>query len=723
MTEKLSTWRFDIGAPKHATGYTLVFASIKDALPTVVYCGPTLPNDASLNDFARADARPLTPGTLDQLAPLSVLPEEGQGFQGYCGIRVEDDKAKPALTQFRISKVNSAVNELCFHAEDRTLGLSLSILLSCEPDSAVLQLATELRNTGKTHWRVSWLSVPVLPVDQTFDVMQEYRGRWTQEFTPVRSEIQCGVHQRESRRGRTGHDHFPGLIVGEAPLAWNRGRTAAMHYSYSDVHRTVVEGLPDGRVQVQAGVAETQPLPPDAVLNSGSAYWSFSESGINQLANNYQHFVREHLIQLPTPNAPRYVNYNCWEAIYFDHNIERLKSLADSAALVGAERFVLDDGWFGSPGLPRNDDTTSLGDWFVDKQKYPNGLTPLIEHVNGLGMRFGLWFEPEMVNLNSALARQNPTWVLRHGAVRHVEGRQQYLLDLSNPAVVEYLFDCLHTVLSDHNIEYIKWDMNRDATRAVDATGQRSLVRHSNAVQSLMGRIRQAHPEVEIESCASGGGRIDYRVLQNTHRVWLSDSIDARVRWKMQSEAFVFLPASVYGSHVGAEKSHTSARKQTMSFRAMVAMTGHMGIESDMTALDERDQNTLMRYISLYKEHREWMHSGYQYRLDSPKAPILSQQFVADNRSRFLLFSATLDVMVDETTAPIRLVGLDPQASYEVSLVNKDDINPLATRQFDHPLVTQDTSQMSGAQLMHQGIVPPFSMPDTMWLFYGAVIT
>jgi len=688
-----------------------------------VYCGAALPIESRLDDIARADTRPLTPGTLDQLAPLSLLPEEGQGFHGYCGLRAEDKDGKPALTQFQITSVEKTENTLCFCAEDQSLGLAVCIRFSCEANSEVLQAVTELRNIGGTHWRVSWLSVPVLPIDQSFDVMQEYRGRWTQEFTPVKSKIKCGVQLRESVRGRTGHDHFPGLIVGEAPLAWTRGRAAAMHYSYSDVHRTVIESLPDGRRQAQAGVAETRQLSPNTKLDSGTAYWAFSQKGINQLANKFQQFVRSHLIELPTPNAPRYVNYNCWEAIYFDHTIERLKNLAESAAAVGAERFVLDDGWFGTPGLPRNDDTTSLGDWFVDEDKYPDGLTPLIEHVNGLGMRFGLWFEPEMVNLNSALAKQNPSWVLKHGDVRHVEGRQQYLLDLTNPDVAEYLFECLHTVLSGHNIEYIKWDMNRDATRAVDASGYRSLVRHSDAVQALMTRIRQSHPKVEIESCASGGGRIDYRVLQNTHRVWLSDSIDARVRWKMQSEAFVFIPPSVYGSHVGAEKAHTSARKQPMSLRAMVAMTGHMGIESDMAELNEHDRHTLMRYISLYKEHRQWMHSGSQYRLDTPQTHTLAQQFVASNLSQFMLFSATLDVMVDETTAPLRLVGLDPQANYSIKLINKDDIDPLATRTFDHPLVNQDATRMSGVQLMQQGIVPPFPMPDSMWLFYGAKIS
>jgi len=690
-----SAWRLDIGSPGHSSGHTLVFAAINNALPSVAYSGQFLPDNTSLEAVVDAALRPITPGTLDQIAPLSLLPEEGRGFQGYCGLQLSDSQGRPALTQFQLENVQRTHNGM--------------------------HIWTELSNSGTSAWRVDWLSVPVLTIDQSFPLMQDYIGRWTQEFTPMQRRIERGVYVRESRRGRGGHDHFAGFIVGQEPLAWNRGCAAAMHFSYADVHRTVLECLPDGRRQCQAGIAETRWLEPGATLHSGDAYWTFSSTGNNALAHNFQHFVRRHIVQLPEPEAPRLVNYNCWEAIYFDHDVDKLKRLASSAAEVGAERFVLDDGWFAAPGIPRNDDTSSLGDWTVDVTKYPDGLSPLIEHVNALGMQFGLWFEPEMVNANSALAKQHPDWVLTHGPAEHIEGRNQFLLDLSNSEVTEYLFEQLHNVLSQYNIRYIKWDMNRDATRAVDASGQRSLVRHSEAVFALMARIRTAHPLVEIESCASGGGRIDYRVLRNTHRVWLSDSIDARVRWKMQSEAFVFVPPSVYGSHVGAEKVHTSARKQPMSFRALVAMTGHMGIESDMAELSPADRSTLMRYISLYKQNRQWMHAGLQYRLDTDQPATVAQQFVSPDQDRFLLFSATLDVLVDETTAPIRCQGLRSDEMYAVTLVNQDDIDASATRIFDHPLVQAEPALMSGAQLMQQGIVPPFPMPDTMWLFSGTL--
>jgi len=715
MNADFATWRLDIGKP----GHTLVLASENDTLPYVAYSGPTLPASTRLNDIALAAIRPITPGTLDQLAPLSLLPEEGRGFQQHCGLQAADVDGRPALSQFKIDSVESSEQALVFHASDNTLGLALALHLECAPHTRVLKTYSQLKNIGTTRWRVDWLSVPVLTVNENFTHMQEYIGRWTQEFTAVKSAIRRGVHIRESRRARTGHDHFPGLIVGEAPLAWSKGEAAAMHFAYSDVHRIVIESIADGRQHVQAGIAELRMLEVGSSIHSGDAYWTFSAAGLNSLAHDYQHYVREHIVQLPDANTPRLVNYNCWEAVYFDHNVERLKALAASAAALGAERFVLDDGWFGTPGIPRNDDTSTLGDWIVDENKYPQGLSPLINHVNNLGMQFGLWFEPEMVNPNSALAREHPDWVLTHGDVDHVQGRSQFLLDFSNPAVPEYLFEKINRLLSTYPIRYIKWDMNRDATRAVDADGMRSLQRHSDAVFALMQRLRNAHPQLELESCASGGGRIDYRVLRNTHRVWLSDSIDARVRWKMQSEAFVFVPPSVYGSHVGAEKAHTSARKQPMSFRALVAMTGHMGIESDMAALSDADRDTLSQYITLYKQHRDWMHSGRQYRIDTVQADALAQLFVSAEQTQFLLFAATLDVPIEESTSPVRCLGLEAEKDYRVTLLNKNDIDPLATRIFEHPLVTDNSMVMSGAQLMQQGIVPPFPMPDSMWLFYG----
>jgi alpha-galactosidase len=245
------------------------------------------------------------------------------------------------------------------------------------------------------------------------------------------------------------------------------------------------------------------------------------------------------------------------------------------------------------------------------------------------------------------------------------------------------------------------------------------LRRQIEGVYALIDRVRAAHPAVEIESCASGGARIDYGILKRTHRVWLSDSNDAHERWKMQSAAMQFLPPEIVGSHVGPRHCHTSGRQLSMAFRAAVAMTGHMGFEMDLRELTQEEEETLARYTRLYKENRAWMHRGRQHRLGPPRPEILAQAFVAEKRDRFLVFSATMAVPRSETTGPLRLAGLDPKARYRLSLLDPRGGSRRATRFFESPLAGPDGLLLSGAALMQSGIVLPLAFPDTMWVVEG----
>lgn len=709
----LECWRLD-----HA-GQTIVLASRQRELPEVAYCGESLPAGENLKALAESRNRPITPGTLDQLAPLSLLPEEGKGFPGQPGLRLFDAEGRPALTQFALVEAENLEHGLAFHCQDSGSGLVLTLHLTFPAGSRVLETTTRLTNRGGTDWLVSWLSVPALPIDGAMTDIIEYAGRWTQEFNPIKLPISRGVHLRENRRGRTGHDHFPAMIFAEPGAGFTRGCAAAIHFGFSGVHRMLVEGLPDGRRQVQAGYGEMQHLAPGRTIVSGTAFWAFSDRGLNGLALDFQDYVRRHIIRFPDDKTVRPVHYNCWEAVYFDHKVEELMDLATRAADLGAERFVLDDGWFGTHELGRNDDTSSLGDWFVDTRKYPDGLQPLIDHVETLGMRFGLWVEPEMVNLDSALARQHPEWLMMPAHVKQVPGRSQYVLNLTNPAVSDYLYERLDWLLRTHAIDYLKWDMNRDLTLAVDSEGFPLLIRQTEALWALLERIRQHHPDVEIESCASGGGRIDFGVLRHTHRIWLSDSNDAHERWQMQNQAFLFLPPEIVGSHVGPRHCHTSGRRLSMSFRALVAMTGHMGFEMDLRELDAAEAETLKRYTAIYKENRDWMHKGRQYRLDGTAPETLAQIIVSPEADRFFVFAGTLDVPGDETTAPLKLTGLRPEARYRVKLVNADEIHRSATRFYKNPLIEPGGLALSGAALMQAGLVTPFPFPDSMWLIEG----
>jgi len=409
------------------------------------------------------------------------------------------------------------------------------------------------------------------------------------------------------------------------------------------------------------------------------------------------------------------VHYNCWEAVYFRHDMAELKNLAERAAAIGAERFVLDDGWFGK----RDDDTTSLGDWVVDRRKFPDGLTPLIDHVEGLGMTFGLWVEPEMVNLDSELARAHPDWIIMPEGLHQVTGRGQHVLDLTNAAVGDYLFERLDALLSQYRIDYLKWDMNRDLTLAVDRQGRGLLRRQVHAVYALMERLRAAHPDVEIESCASGGARIDYGILKRTQRVWLSDSNDAHERCRMQHQAMLFLPPEIVGSHVGPRHCHTSGRVLPMSFRAGVALAGHMGFEMDLRELDAEEEATLKRYTQFYKDNRAWLHRGRQLRLEPAGDETLAHMSVSEDGSRFLVFSATLSTLKPETTRPLRLAGLEPDAPYRIRLWNRDEITRPPNRRLALPVMSDEGLSLSGRSLMQSGLVLPLAFPDRLWIVEG----
>jgi alpha-galactosidase len=702
-------WRLDTPAQ------TLVFASWRKHLPCLVYWGAPLAAGEDLIALAQGQLRLIGNAVLDLAPELSICPEEGRGFQGQVGIRAFGADDRPLLTQFTLEDAESAADMLRFVARDAGCELTYTASFRRFPESDVIEAEAQLRSDTDASARVEWLAAPVLALPEAAPDFIEYAGRWTQEFGERRVPFARGVHMREARRGRTGHDHFPAIVLPQPGCTFDSGEAYGATFAFSGAHRTIVEGTPDGRRQCQMGIAGPAILAKGGAVSSEKLYLAFSRGGLNGLADSFQRHVRNHIVVFPDSARPRPVHYNCWEAVYFDHRLDVLKELAERAARIGAERFVLDDGWFGK----RDDDTTSLGDWHVDRRKYPDGLAPLIEHVEGLGMRFGLWVEPELVNLDSDLARAHPDWIILPAGREPITGRGQRVLDLTNPAVTNHLFERLDALLSEYRIDYLKWDMNRDLTLAVDRDGKPLLRRQVHAVYALIDRLRAAHASVEIESCASGGARIDYGILKRTHRVWLSDSNDAHERWKMQNAAMQFLPPEIVGSHVGPRHCHTSGRELSMAFRAAVAMTGHMGFEMDLRELTDEEEATLARYTRLYKENRGWMHCGSQHRLQPPRPEILAQMFVSETKDRFLVFSATMAVPQSETTGPLRLAGLDESGQYRLRLLNKDEVSRRATRWFGNALAAPEGLALSGGALMRSGIVLPLAFPDTMWLVEG----
>ncbi|RME16215.1 MAG: alpha-galactosidase, partial [Alphaproteobacteria bacterium] len=431
-------------------------------------------------------------------------------------------------------------------------------------------------------------------------------------------------------------------------------------------------------------------------------YATFSPEGLNGCAVAFQRHLRRRILRLPEPARPRPVHYNCWEAVYFDHDLDELKDIATRAAALGAERFVLDDGWFKG----RSDDTRALGDWEVDREKYPAGLTPLIDHVKGLGMSFGLWFEPEMVNRESDLYRAHPDWAL--GPEGQIEGRGQRVLDMAREEVRDYLFERIGALLSAHDIDYIKWDHNR-VLPMPDAAQTRG-------TYALLDRLRAAFPGVEIESCASGGGRIDFGILSRTHRVWLSDSNDALERLRIQHEAALFLPAAVTGSHVGPRRCHTSGRVLDIRFRAWVAAQRHMGFEMDPRELTEDEATVLREVTDWWKRNRDWMMAADILRLDSDDPAVIAEEQLAADGARFVVFAGKATASAQIAPRPLRLCGLAPEARYRVSLRGRAEAPALSR---GAPALKAGPLELSGRVLMSHGLSLPWSFPETMWVIEG----
>jgi alpha-galactosidase len=513
---------------------------------------------------------------------------------------------------------NPSDKELHLTAEDNVVHLTISLSFRI---GATLEMQTKVCNTGNTPYTLERCMAGTVLVTGTPTEYVGFQGSWGREFHECREPASKKLWLQESRRGRTSHDRFPTVAVESLRIdrKLTRETVDGFHLGWSGNHVIAIDPTDDGRALIHGGElfeSGEMFLLPGEEYESPVAYAAKEfVAGTFDLSSMFRRTVRGNIVNWPSGEMkPRPVILNTWEGNYFKHDVEKLKAQATAAAKLGIERFVLDDGWFGK----RDDDTSSLGDWYVDTRKYPDGLGPLVGHVTSLGMEFGIWFEPEMVNRNSDLYREHPDWILQLPGYPLLESRHQMVLDLTRKDVSDYLFKCMDDVLRAYKISYIKWDMNRDLTHAGDAEGRAATSRQTRAVYALMARVRAAHPDVEIESCASGGGRADYGVLQHTHRVWISDCTDALERLSIQQGARRFLPPEIMGCHIAASPNHQTMRRHTLSFRAIVAFFGHLGVELNPFELSEAESEELAAWISLHKNYRDVLHSPSASLIDFP---------------------------------------------------------------------------------------------------------
>ena len=689
----MKKWRLD------TRNQSLVLSSLNNRLPCIIYWGECLPRDENLDELYEASKKDWGDNLLDQIPELSILPEQSANFSGQLGCKMRDVNGHLLSSSFVFFADEVSNNSLTLVFKDKDLGITYTAGIDALYEDDVYALNAKINSNNPII--MEWLSAPVIEAPQTSNEMLDYGGHWGSEFRSQTTPWVTGVHLRESRVGTTSHAHFPGLMIPTAGSSENLGSCYGFHYGWSGGHRMIAEQLQDGRKQIQFGNTENSELNPLTSFETAKLYISHSGAGLGGVGRIFRDFVSNSIVDLPIGSI-RPVHYNCWEAVYFDHNIEELKEIATLAADIGAERFVLDDGWFKG----RNSATSSLGDWYVDEHKYPDGMHPLVKHIHSNGMTFGLWFEPEMVSPDSDLFRSHPEWIL--GDISQTLGRAQYVLDISINEVQEYLFERIDSILNEYPIEYIKWDHNR-VLPYPDASQTRALY-------SLLDRIRESHSGLEIETCSSGGGRIDYGILEHTQRVWLSDSNDALERLRIQHEALLWLPIHVTGSHVGPKVCHTSGRELPMSFRAWVSAQRHMGFEMDPKELSNEDKVILKSVTQWWKKNREWMMSANILRLPCIDKTVIAEIQVNLQGDHFVVFAGQSSASELSSSVPLVLAGLDSKSMYNISVHNKKEIKSLGKS--DEGLMNRNL-MLSGQFLMTKGLQLPKVFPANMLVIEG----
>jgi alpha-galactosidase len=597
-------------------------------------------------------------------------------------------------------------------ATDADAQLGIELELESLPGGS-LRGRWSLTNGGATAYVVDALEF-VLPVASHLTELLDFTGRHERERTPQRRPVTDGLWLREGRGGRPGLEGTGMIAVGTPGFDTTAGEIVAVHVAWSG--NTVLRVERDSSTGTTIGGGELL-IPGEVVLGHGGSYttpWVFfttSEHGLDDIAASWHEWQRS----LPAHPAIQPVIFNAWEAVYFDHDLARLQAIADRAARVGVELFVLDDGWFRN----RRDDTSGLGDWWIDETVWPNGLMPLIDHVRRLGMRFGIWFEPEMVNPDSDLLREHPDWLLAAGPHRTPEPhRHQQALDLTRPEVWSFLFERMTAILEAHPIDFVKWDHNRDLLEAgsLARDGVPAVHEQTQAFYRLLDALRNQFPTITWESCASGGGRVDFGVLERVQRVWTSDMTDALARQTIQRWSAQLVAPEYLGAHVSSPISRATGRTLDLDFRCATALFGSFGVEWDLTQATTEELDRLAVWVARYRELRGFLHSGRLVRPVSTDPSVLLHGIVAADRSQALVAHVALDESEHNRGVQVRVPGLDLDAWYALTWegpVTEKAVSMSAPLPRKGPT---DGQTMTGTALLRRGFWIPRRPPESATL-------
>ena len=588
----------------------------------------------------------------------------------YRDYELKDGKARLTGLPSTFADDSNDSQTLTVKLADGDLELQLHYTIFADED--VIVRSTTFVNHGKTVFLNRALSAQLDLPDANYDFIQ-FAGSWSRERHLHRSHLRPGTQSISSLRTASSHQENPFFMLARPHTDNNQGAVFGFNFVYSGNFLDSIEVDQFDTTRVLIGIN------PDEFgwkLNSGDSFqtpeviFSYTDNGFNALSQQLGAFYAQHLINPHFAHQERPILINNWEATFMDFTEDKLMPIVERAKELGIEMFVLDDGWFGH----RDDDRSSLGDWFVDEKKFNHGIAGFAKRVHDLDMKFGLWFEPEMISIDSKLYQTHPEWMIKTPGRGQTPGRHQFVLDMSRQEVVDYLFGLMSHIIQDAKLDYIKWDMNRNITEmyGADLPADQQLEfshRYILGVYDLYDRLTKAFPDVLFESCASGGGRFDLGMMYYAPQAWCSDDTDAIERIKIQDGTSYGYTPSMWGAHVSAVPNDQVGRLTSIDTRAKVAYFGAFGYELDVTELSDEEQATIKQQVAFYKQYRKLFQFGTFYRLETPDTSDNVYGWETVSHDKQTAIGMRYQILNGANPAYIRYYfkGLDPERRYTVN--------------------------------------------------------
>ena len=647
--------------------------------------------------FGAGDYRP---------SALAVVLENGSRTAElhYQGFGVEKGRTAPEGLPY-VRECRDTVSTLTVKLGDETAGLIVYLIYSVFEEKDVITRSAIICNGSHAPIHLSKAASVCIDFPYGNYELIHFSGKHCMERKPERTALTQSMTVVESKRGMSSHHANPFVILCDHDANEDAGGCYGVMLMYSGSHKEEIQKDQTGSVRLVSGIHDEGfdwELAPGASFQTPEAILSYSENGLNGLSAKFHRILRSNVCDRTFTQKKLPVLLNSWEACYFDFNTEKLLKLADAGRELGAELFVLDDGWFGS----REDDHRGLGDWTPNEKRLPGGLKRLSEEIHSRGLQFGIWLEPEMVNEDSDLYRAHPDWALCDPGRRPVVARNQLVLDMAREDVRAYLFEAIARILRDARVEYIKWDFNRSISNLWSASlpperqgeaGHRFVL----GLYQLLARIRAAFPDVMIEGCAGGGGRFDAGMLFYCPQIWCSDNTDPVARTAIQRGTSYGYPVCTMGSHVSAAPNHQTGRNVSLHTRGIVAMSGALGYELDPAAMTEEEKAQIRQQIRTYHRLEELIRHGAYYRLTEADMPCTCWEFVSEDRREALVSIVITEMEANAPFPFVKLKGLDPDRQYSIEEIDYEaDPEKHAA---EEGAAEPRKLVVSGAALMHGG--------------------